>query len=651
MSRKSNPFNITKAVDLTDQEINDFWVEIGKEELQKLVKPHSPMPMIILGGKGSGKTHLMRYFSFPLQKIRHGDVLAGINEEKYLGVYLRCSGLNSRKFAGKGIGEEVWQVIFCYYIELWLSELFLNTISMVMDANPMLKVHERSLCQGASKLLPKQSDLDPESIKDIIAWIVERRREVDFAVNNLSLGGKIDFNIHLSSGDFIFGLPKIVAETIETLSNITFLYLIDEFENLTVEQQRYFNTLYREKEIPSSFKVGARLHGLRTKLTFSADEENKEGSEFDTVQIDGFFRGNSNYGEFVRNLCIKRLQLHGFTTTNINKQFASFDEKSFLEQIIKKYGAGSLRPHLDKLKRVLDRYDFRSVSSDIIARLSVSDDPLIERANILLFYRFWNDAKVSLSEAASRISEEAQKFRANPTYHGLHYSLLQKFKADVLDQLALDCGEKIYYSGFSELSDMSCGIPRNLLKMLKHIFQRSDFAAERPFDGGIISLDSQLSGVKDAADWFFEDAKLPGTLGKNVRDSISRLAQFLREIRYSNIPPECSLCAFTFNSTSIDIQTADCIDLAVKSSYLIKVGERKDKNEKRMDPIYQLNGLLAPKWDLPVYKRGELSLTDREVQSIFRNDLSEDFNITLKSRLDRYNAPFNIKSTTPLFNS
>lgn len=649
MSKKSNPFNITKAVDLTDQEINDFWVEIGKEELQKVAKPNSPMPMIILGGKGSGKTHLMRYFSFQLQKIRNTDVLSGINEDKYLGIYLRCTGLNSKKFAGKGLDENGWQAIFCYYIELWLSELFLNTFLQVMASSNDIMEKEKLLCKEVSKVIDPQSQLEIQSLSDVVRWLIDKRREVDFAVNNLSLSGRIDFSIQLSAGDLIFGLPKIISENIEPFKQVTFLYLIDEFENLTLEQQRYFNTLYREKEIPTTFKIGAKLYGLRTKLTYSADEENKEGSEFETIQIDTFFRGNAKYTEFVKNLCVKRLQLHGFTVTALEKQFAVFDEKVLFQSIVSKYHRSGLRPYFEKLKRTLDRHNFESISDNIIAQLQVPDNPLIERANVFLFYRYWNDAQISLSQTAKIILDETKVFLANSNHRGLHFSLLDKFKADIIDQLALDCGEKVYYSGFHVLSDMSCGIPRNLLKMLKHIFQRSDFASEKPFDGGVISLESQLLGVKDAAEWFFDDAKLPGRVGKSIRDSISRLAQFLREIRYSNIPPECSLCAFTFNSTSVDTETAECIDLAVKSSYLIKVGDRRDKNEKRIDPIYQLNGLLAPKWDLPIYKRGELTLTDREARAIFASDNKDAFDDVLKARLERYNAPFNTKSITPLF--
>ena len=81
---KANPFNITKAVDFSDNDIRDYWVDFFPEALSAILKPLSPIPMYILGGKGSGKTHLMRYYSYKLQKLRNiDDILSGIKTHKY----------------------------------------------------------------------------------------------------------------------------------------------------------------------------------------------------------------------------------------------------------------------------------------------------------------------------------------------------------------------------------------------------------------------------------------------------------------------------------------------------------------------------------------------------------------------------------------
>ena len=55
----TNPFQLTRAADLNDKQILDLWVD-PEGELGKRLRPASRLPMILLGGKGSGKTHLMR---------------------------------------------------------------------------------------------------------------------------------------------------------------------------------------------------------------------------------------------------------------------------------------------------------------------------------------------------------------------------------------------------------------------------------------------------------------------------------------------------------------------------------------------------------------------------------------------------------------
>jgi len=87
------------------------------------------MPMIILGSKGSGKTHLMRFFSYELQRIKYKEGLKkGLEKDKFIGIYLRCSGFNSDRFSNKGQSEEVWGSIYAYYWELWLAQITLNII-------------------------------------------------------------------------------------------------------------------------------------------------------------------------------------------------------------------------------------------------------------------------------------------------------------------------------------------------------------------------------------------------------------------------------------------------------------------------------------------------------------------------------------------
>jgi len=128
MMSDTNPFDLTKASDFSDAQIYDYWVDYMEESkgLLSIIKPRLIMPMLLLGGKGSGKTHLMRYCSHPVQKMRHGSLAKAISVDNYLGIYVRADGLNTNRFHGKGYDEETWGVVFSYYFELWLSYHLMN---------------------------------------------------------------------------------------------------------------------------------------------------------------------------------------------------------------------------------------------------------------------------------------------------------------------------------------------------------------------------------------------------------------------------------------------------------------------------------------------------------------------------------------------
>src|SRR5215207_5948423 len=114
-----NPFEVTKAVDFTDDQIVATWVDLPGGGFTHLADPRSPMPKFLVGGKGGGRTHLLRYFSYPLQRLRHGSLLEAIRNDGYVGIYFLCCGLNSSRFAKKGQSAETCAADVSYTTEIW----------------------------------------------------------------------------------------------------------------------------------------------------------------------------------------------------------------------------------------------------------------------------------------------------------------------------------------------------------------------------------------------------------------------------------------------------------------------------------------------------------------------------------------------------
>lgn len=215
------------------------------------------------------------------------------------------------------------------------------------------------------------------------------------------------------------------------------------------------------------------------------------------------------------------------------------------------------------------------------------------------------------------------------------------FKGDLFSQLLRQCDRRQRYVGLDALVAMSAGLPRNLLVVLKHVYNWAEFRGEVPFRDEGLSLEAQHRGAVDASRWFLENSRIPGDIGRRALVGVDRLGELFREIRFSDKPSECSVVAFSVNFGLLNKESQEAIDACVKWSLLIRIPlGQKDKNSMRVDFKYQLSPMLAPLWELPVFRRGALALRPDEIWSIFCADDPSSFEKLLKSRLRLMNAPF-----------
>lgn len=273
-NRDDNPFDLTKASDFSDTQILNYWVDIVEEQggLLTVLNLRSVMPMLLLGGKGSGKTHLMRYCSAPVQALRHeGSLHTAVSQEGYLGIYVSSDGLNVGRFSGKGQTQDTWNAIFGYYFELWLALNLTSTIIMKNRAESFI-TDEQSFIEEITALF----DAPPSDISDIgqlYNFLEQKLRAVDSIVNNCAITRSLDgLEITFSPGRLCYGIPPVIAKHDKSLRDSIFVYLIDEIENLSEEQQKFLNSLIRYRKGNATIRVGARLYGIKTYETSGSGE-------------------------------------------------------------------------------------------------------------------------------------------------------------------------------------------------------------------------------------------------------------------------------------------------------------------------------------------------------------------------------------------
>ncbi|PII37952.1 hypothetical protein T190_28390 [Sinorhizobium meliloti CCBAU 01290] len=241
---------------------------------------------------------------------------------------------------------------------------------------------------------------------------------------------------------------------------------------------------------------------------------------------------------------------------------------------------------------------------DVLHAFSKPDSPVLEKLNIMLFMQDWAKGR-DLSASFVRISSEMNSFLKGDSDGDRYKQALGHYAGDLSAQLLREARKPQYYGGIDNFVRMSAGIPRALLTILRSVFEWASFADERPFEGGLISLRSQQKGVLDASDWYFSNMRKAGPDGIVIQAAVERLANIFRINRFSDKPVEISLCSFSVSEREVSDEARRVLGLAEARAFLHRIpGGQKERNSEDVTAKFQLSPMLAPRWDLPLSRRG-----------------------------------------------
>lgn len=648
---KRNPFDITKAVDYTDDDLNRYWVDYTGEKngFDYLMEPESPMPKIIIGSKGSGKTHIMKHYSYELQKIRWKSDKTLFSKEKYIGVYVRCSGFNAEMFSGKGVEDDIWTNLYAYYWELWIGELITHIIVDLKQCDVLEDFDEEDIVKKITSLFHNPKE-DIDTLCKLNDLFEDLQREVEFEIQNFLFQGKKhpEVSIQFKKAAISYEYPNILNKFVPFFSNKKILYLIDELENFSETQQCLIQTLLREKPTTCTYRIGTRPYGIRTYSIMNGLEENHAGSEFERLDLDDFLRQmGAKYEGYILEICQKRLEYSELSLPanfQLRTSIDDFPSEKIISKVYAKESSQS-ESYLNHLKLNLKKLVTSETAEYIISNLSFPLDRIIERTNVFLLYQKIKNKSTDLLNDSIAIKRSAEKYVNDVSdKKTLHYVYLDKHRDDVIDAIAREGRVDISYYGLSKLIALSCFNPRTLLRLLKSSFNAQYYMdGEPPFEKGRISIQAQKMGIEETAGWFFEENRIPHYSQNKIIDVIKRLGGYLQTLRFSDLPPQCSINIFTLVKENMSPESRKVFEDLEQYSYIIKYNERREKNKKTNVPTYALNTILLPTYSLALAKRGHVNILPEEGNIIFNVDNNEDYKKFLSQKEKKFNFPFSAK--------
>lgn len=633
-SESSNPFDVTKAVRFSDSEILETFVEMNF--IGELVSATAETPLLLTGGKGSGRTHLLRYWSYPVQMMRSGGSLRkSIEQNGYVGIYLLIGGLNPARFQSQSITRNASVLLFGHYLDLTLTNSVIRALQL---AEKQRLIDEREIeiySEHMASVYAFDKEKGINTLQELESKLQCCRIELDSEINRAILEDRpVKYNISYEVGEPLLQAADILRSSFQALGHTRLTFLLDELENLGEPHQRYIHQFIRSVQPGTTIIVGSRTYGIRTYETLTDGETNRPGSEFDEVQLDDVMRDQQPavFRDFCVELATKRFAKAKVTDVDMQRLFEDMNkaDDAFLQSIARKDSS----PALERLVRNLQEAGWSD--SELIREVSrlvrCSEDRLLEKAAILGFYQDVNRGAEPL-DIALKISREIDAHLAGNRARLAR--LLHHFRRDFLAQLRREHSVRQVFGGFDNIVVLADSNPRSFVNIMRAVIAWAEIMGEEGKNGTTYSIAAQTRAITDVSDWFYNDSLAVGDHTTEVRTGIERIAELFQKMRFSDKIVESSLCTFLVDEESLSQSTKAAIRTACAWSLLIQRPRRYNKNDARKLITLQLNRMLAPKWDLPTGRRGVVELNSKELDAIFDKTDRMPFDQLMEARLGR----------------
>ena len=539
-------------------------------------------PCVLMGGRGTGKTTVLRGLSYKGQYALNNDDIDKFDFNSYVGVYFRCDTNHVHAFNGKGIDNETWMKIFAHYFNLILTSEILEFVAWHKELKPDDEVlPERACCLIATSLHLGDDISDYRKLMDVLETAMYKFQA---DINNIADGNMPKLSL---AGDPI----KIVTEQAEKLRQFrdkTFYLLIDEYENLLDSQQQIVNTLL--KHVPQSYtiKIGVREMGWRVKHTMNPQESVIDPADYVLFNIVDEFTDETpdKFESFARNVCQLRIK------DLLEEDGVEFDIEQALGNLPYEEEAVKLGVEQASLYKNILEYEKKS-------GMDLDVSPLYK-----FFLSYWaeNHNLMLKDEIADYLSNTKIW---NTRYENYKYSLLFNIRTG-----RGSGGIQKYYAGWSTFVKLANGNIRYLMELVYrsyYLYLQEGGDIAKPVSADIQTKAARNVGWKNLTE-------LEGTWSNGAQ--LTRMVQTLGTI-FSRLAKEGENSApetvqFEIEGERSD-RTEELLQAGIMNLALIRMPANKQSGRGSVKEfMYSLHPIFAPYFIYSFRRKRKMGLSDAE---------------------------------------
>lgn len=334
-----NPFSCWNADVYSDEELLEFWENPIECEYIESSIYNDRKSLFFSGPRGSGKTMILRYYSYEVQKAKAKDLMISLKQHfeniKGIGLYIRLDKWAITNMNGKNYPQEEWDKIFNWYKELFLCNALLDVLKDLENEGCISTVETETFIKKfflGIKFVKQIHNLD-----DFINIVSDSIEDInEFRTRITTENCLFEFRNEISYKLIFKDLAKLSKEHIPFLNNIKFAILLEQYEDYSKNQQRIINSLMVEDQFSDILlRVSMRTGGLHTRETLNPDKEIIQDQDFVFIYtqcIENFNRQK----EFLERIANKRLRKYENFDDNITYSIKQFlgDEQDFVSDFI-----------------------------------------------------------------------------------------------------------------------------------------------------------------------------------------------------------------------------------------------------------------------------------------------------------------------------
>ena len=613
-----NPFDDYNANVLEPGLIMQYWYSPFQTGALKGIDEHDffsqKMPIILQGSRGSGKTTILKYFSFPVQNER--AMVEGVHlKEQVLrdggtGFYFRCDNSFIREFQSvfNLSYQDRWVSCFEHYYELFVVKSLLDFISLLSSQEDDICadeiVRQAMLGNLGEDMAFDSIEMLRNYINSEIQYINTYKNESLFT--NEEFKPKHIWSLYDLSGRIIQSISQEVLD----LNGITYLLLIDEFENLPHDLQKMFNTFIKFCRSSISMRVGRRSENIVTTETINDVEYLREQNDYKLVVLDQW-KEIQAIKPYLLGIAQKRLD--AFEGLKIRTDLISMiGDKEDLDAECQSV-ADENNKHLKAIlsgNEILERD--RKLMEIVVSIISYPENRIAEMLCALWVARCDNDVNyIEMAESARSAMIAYLQKGDHPLKKKFADDYNNKYRYALTVLLCLVYKKDKLYYGFNDLCYLSEGNARTFINLCKSILSDALFYEKKRFyETKTISYISQARAIKNYSISEFNSVFSIIQNGKSIRELVLSLGNVFLEFHKDKYVRYPETNQFIFVYDTLPEEEKRVIDTAVSWAIIKK---RKDPQRlsasiAKEGDIYTINRIFSPVFNISYRTRGGVNV-------------------------------------------